>query len=285
VPANSTEHPPRVVREGPAAGRSVETHGALSARLARSHSNSARNQEQIDAGQAIQRRLYPRSAPHRDGFDISGEAHPAEFLCGDYYDFPPMSDGSVGLTIADVCGHGVGPSILMVQARAYLRMLALDHEDVGEVLTRLNEILTVEGSEREYVTQMLARLDARNRKLTYANAGHHPGLIFDGTGTVRRKLPSGGPPLGIVANRRYPTSEPIPLGAGDVVVLHSDGVVESENPAGEEFGFDRLVDVVARNRGSRAYEIQEALCDAAGRFRAPAPQADDLTVLVCKVGS
>jgi len=194
-----------------------------------------------------------------------------------------MPQGTFGLTIADVCGHGVGPSILMAQARAYLRMLALAHDDPGAILRQLNEILTVEGSQREFVTQLLVRLDPRTHTLTFANAGHPPGLILGDDGRVRRELPSGGLPLGIRPDRSYPTSDPIPLAPGEVVILYSDGITESENPSGEPFGLARLVEVAARIRHRKAGEIEEALCEAAREFRGPNPQLDDLTVLICKV--
>jgi PAS domain S-box-containing protein len=138
---------------------------------------SERQEAELEAAHAIQQRLYPRESPQIPGFDIAGAVRPAESLCGDYFDFFPMPSGCLGITIADVMGHGVGPSILMAQARAYLRSLALTSADVGEILSRLNGILTVEGSQREFVTQILLRLDPDARTLVYTNAGHPSGFL------------------------------------------------------------------------------------------------------------
>jgi PAS domain S-box-containing protein len=185
-----------------------------------------RQEAELEAAHAIQQRLYPRESPQIPGFDIAGAVLPAESLCGDYFDFFPMPGGCLGITIADVMGHGVGPSILMAQARAYLRSLALTSADVGEILSRLNGILTVEGSQREFVTQILLRLDPDARTLVYTNAGHPSGFLLDRNGDVREELRSSGIPLGLFADRLYSPSRAIRLEPGDVVVLFTDGVAE-----------------------------------------------------------
>jgi sigma-B regulation protein RsbU (phosphoserine phosphatase) len=245
---------------------------------------SERHQAQLDAAHAIQQRLYPREAPQIAGFDIAGAAHPAESLCGDYYDFFEMTGGGLGMTVADVCGHGVGPSILMAQARAYLRSLALAHADVGEILCRLNEILTVEGSETEFVTQILVRVDPDARTLIYANAGHPAGILLDRTGQVREELESCGPPLGIFTDRAYPASRAIQLEPGDFVVLYTDGITECSGPDESEFGTERVIELAKSHRRDPAHKILEAIYEAACSFRSDGPQVDDMTAIVCKLG-
>jgi sigma-B regulation protein RsbU (phosphoserine phosphatase) len=244
---------------------------------------SERHQAQLDAAHAIQQRLYPREAPQIPGFDIAGAAHPAESLCGDYYDFFEMTGGGLGMTVADVCGHGVGPSILMAQARAYLRSLALAHADVGEILCRLNEILTVEGSEKEFVTQILVRVDPDARTLIYANAGHPAGILLDRTGQVREELESCGPPLGIFTDRAYPASRAIQLEPGDFVVLYTDGITECSGPDESEFGTERVIELAKSHRRDPAHKILEAIYEAACSFRSDGPQVDDMTAIVCKI--
>ena len=242
-----------------------------------------RHQVQLDAAHEIQQRLYPKEAPQIPGFDIAGAAHPAEALCGDYYDFFPMAGECLGITVADVCGHGVGPSILMAQARAYLRSLALTHPDVGEVFCRLNEILAGEGSHREYVTQILLRLDPEARTLVYTNAGHPAGFLLDGNGSVREGLESGDLPLGIFTDRHYRSSHQIQLEPGDLAVLFTDGITESGGPSVGEFGTDRILELVKSHRHESAHRILEALHQAASSFRSEGPQLDDMTAIVCKI--
>jgi sigma-B regulation protein RsbU (phosphoserine phosphatase) len=187
------------------------------------------------------------------------------------------------MTVADVCGHGVGPSILMAQARAYLRSLALAHADVGEILCRLNEILTVEGSEKEFVTQILVRVDPDARTLVYANAGHPAGILLDRTGQVREELGSCGPPLGIFTDRAFPASPAIQLEPGDVAILFTDGITECCGPAENEFGTEGVLELAKSHRRDPAHQILEALYRAACSFRSGGPQVDDMTAIVCKL--
>ena len=243
---------------------------------------SEQHQVQLDAAHAVQQRLYPKEAPRTPGFDIAGSAHPAESLCGDYYDFFPMPGGCLGMTIADVCGHGLGPSILMAQARAYLRSLALTQADVGEVLRRLNEILTVEGSEREFVTQILVRLDPDARTLVYSNAGHPPGFLLDRGGELREELLACEVPLGLYADRLYPSSRAIRLEPGDVLVLFTDGMAECRGRDGREFGTQGVLEIVRRHRRDPARRILDALYEAASDFRLKGAQLDDMTAIICK---
>jgi sigma-B regulation protein RsbU (phosphoserine phosphatase) len=243
-----------------------------------------RNQAQLEAARAIQERLYPRKAPQIPGFDIAGAVHPADSLCGDYYDFFPMPGDCLGITIADVMGHGVGPSILMAQARAYLRTLALTSSNVGEILSQLNRILTVEGSQREFVTQILLRLDPDARTLVFANAGHPSGFLLDRNGDVREELRSGGIPLGFFADRLYSSSRAIRLEPGDVVVLFTDGIAESSDLAGSEFGTRGVLELIRHHRRDPAHQILEALNKAACSFQSGGPQLDDMTAVVFKVG-
>lgn len=242
-----------------------------------------RNQVELDAAHAIQQRLYPRDAPQTPGFDIAGGAYPAESLCGDYFDYFPMDGGYLGMTVADVCGHGIGPSILMAQARAYLRTHARSHADVGEVLRLLNETLTVEGSQQEFVTQILLRLDPDARTLVFANAGHPSGFLLDRDGEVREELRSCGVPLGIFSDSLYPPSRAIRLEPGEIIVLFTDGITESSGPDDLEFGSKRVVDVIRRHRLDPARHILEALYQAASSFRFDGPQLDDMTAIICKV--
>lgn len=244
---------------------------------------SERHQVELDAARAIQQRLYPKEAPQTPGFDIAGAAYPAKSLCGDYYDFFPMPGGCLGMTVADVCGHGVGPSILMAQARAYLRSLALTHADVGEVLRRLNEILAVDGSEREFVTQILVRLDPDARTLVYTNAGHPAGFLVDRNGELREELGACDIPLGLYTDRLFPSSRAIRLEPGDIVILFTDGITECLGPGESEFGAQRVLELVKSRRCDSAHQILDAIYQAASGFRSEGPQLDDMTAIVCKV--
>lgn len=242
-----------------------------------------RSREEFAAAREIQQRLFPRSFPSLPGFDLAGISHPAESAGGDYFDFLPMADGGLGLVVADVSGHGVGPALLMAETRAYLRPLARRHANPGEMLSIAQELLAEDLGEERYITALAVRLNPTERTLTFANAGHPPGLIIDGNGDLKSKLKRTGRPLGKQGKVPYATSEPIALAQGDILLLLTDGIDETMREDGECFGMERAEAVLRENRAATAKELVERMCEAARNFAAPEPQADDLTVLIAKV--
>jgi PAS domain S-box-containing protein len=168
------------------------------------------SQEQFRVAREIQQRLFPKSAPVLEAFDIAGATYPAEATGGDYFDYLPMLNDRWGIIVADVTGHGVGPALLMAETRAYLRILAGRREDVGEILTRANSVLAEDVGSERFVTLFLARLDPRDRALVYASAGHTTAYIMDRAGNVRQTLPRTGVPLGIhpQTRKRHITPHP-----------------------------------------------------------------------------
>jgi sigma-B regulation protein RsbU (phosphoserine phosphatase) len=240
-------------------------------------------QMEMEVAQQVQQRLYPKSAPRLPGFDIAGAAFPAATMCGDLFDFFPMPDDCLGLAVADVCGHGIGPSLLMAQARAYLRSLALSCFDVGELLRRLNEILVVDSDVRDYLTLLVVRLDPRGRTVAYASAGHVTGYLLGRNGEVRERLESTGIPLGMFARRVFRSGPSLSLRRGETVVLFTDGLTEIGEPDGRAFGEDRILEFVKNHRHDSASNIVQGLYGAAMSFDAKGPRTDDITIVICKV--
>jgi len=241
------------------------------------------NQEQFRVAREIQQRLFPKSAPQSEVFDIAGASYPAEATGGDYFDYLSMADGCLGIVVADVTGHGVGPALLMAETRAYLRTLALNARDAGEILTRANRVLAEDVDFERFVTVILARLDPRSRSLDYASAGHPSGYVLDAAGQVKAKLKRLGVPLGIQPDIDYAAGPAISLSAGDIVLLLTDGIEEAMSPENAFFGVDKILEVVRAHSGRNAEEILEALYRAVRDFSQGLPQLDDLTVVVVKV--
>lgn len=237
---------------------------------------------EMEVARQVQQRLYPRGAPRLPGFDLAGAAFPASTMCGDLFDYFPMPGGCVGLAVADVCGHGIGPALLMAQARAYLRCFASSTCDVGEILHRLNETLVVDSDQRDYLTLVLVRLDPRQRTLSYASAGHVTGYLFDRAGEVRERLASTGMPLGLFGGRGYGSSTILSLDPGETLVLTSDGITECGEAAGEAFGAKGLVDFVRGHRAESAESLVAGLHRAALDHCAGSAPTDDMTILICK---
>lgn len=237
--------------------------------------------EEFRLAQQIQKRLFPTQAPALDGFDIAGAVYPATETAGDYFDYIPMQHQSLGIVVGDVSSHGMGPALVMAETRACLRSLAQAYGDVGEILTRANRVLVRDVDEFNFVTLALARLDPIERTMVYASAGQR-GYLLEPRGEVR-VLDSTSPPLGIEHDLIVPSAPKITLHPGQLVVLFTDGVVETESPTQARFGTQRALRLVQNERHKPALAIVESLHQSLVDFRASRPQMDDVTIVVVKV--
>ncbi len=238
---------------------------------------------QLLAAQKIQEQLLPQAAPVLPGFDIAGALVPAEFAAGDYFDYLAMPDGSVGVVIGDVAGHGFAPALIMASTHVLLRSLAETHTDVGEILTLANSTLLRETEEQRFVTILFVRLDPRTGSLVHASAGHPAGYVLDGAGKIKACLESTGLPLAILADAKSAISGPVMLEPGDTILLVTDGISEARSPAGDFFGAERMLEIVCANRDRNACEIVEGLFTAIRDFSKRGTPVDDTTAVVIKV--
>jgi len=239
-------------------------------------------EEQMRIAHDVQQRLFPSSPPALLDYDLSGVSHPAEETGGDYFDYIPMPGGSMALVVGDVTGHGIGPALLMAETRAYLRILALHLENIGDILTRANRVLAADIDEEWFVTLMIVQLNPETHSLRYASAGHPPGLWLDARGELKRELPRTGIPLGMRPDTKYAASDPFDLMPGDLLALMTDGVEESMSADQELFGQKRIVDLLRARREEPAAAIVEALHQAARGHIAGQDQPDDYTTIILK---
>jgi sigma-B regulation protein RsbU (phosphoserine phosphatase) len=252
----------------------------------------ARTAAEFRVARRIQQRLFPSGPPAVAGMeigvarfdiDVGGASYPAEAIGGDYYDFIPLLDGSLGIAIGDVSGHGVGPALLMSETRALLRAFAQTQSDVSAILRLVNRVLASDIDADRFITLLLAKLDQRTRTLVYASAGHQTGYVVSATGVIKQALTSTGFPLGIVEDTDFPSSAEIALHPGDLVVLMTDGIVEARAPDGTVFGQQRPLDLVRIYRAATARQIVDNLYYAVRAFSLDLPQYDDITAAVIKV--
>ncbi len=241
-----------------------------------------RLQEEIRLARQIQQKLFPVAPLPSASFDISGASYPAEATGGDYFDYIPMRDGSLGVVIGDVSGHGFGPALLMAEVRAYLRALLLTRADVGEIVDLLNRALADDAPEGHFATLLLARLEPTSRSLVYASAGHLPAYILDSSGEVKAVLRSTGIPLAILPDAGFPAVAVPPLEPGDLLLLLTDGVVEAQAADDELFGMARVLDVVRAHLHRPSRTIVDTLYGAVREFCGAQTQLDDITVIVIK---
>jgi sigma-B regulation protein RsbU (phosphoserine phosphatase) len=231
----------------------------------------------------VQQRLFPKSPPQVDGFDVWGVSLPAHATGGDYFDFLTLPGGSLGMVIADVSGHGFDSAIVMAQTRALLRAAARDESDPARILSAVNALLAPDLGENRFVSMITVDVNPQTRSLRWANGGHVPGYVLDREGRVKAELASTGLVLGLFHDATFVTQPGPSLESGDLLVLFTDGVTEAAAPDGTMCGAGWALDVVRRHSHRRPVEILEALCDAIKVFAWGAELHDDVTAIVGRV--
>jgi phosphoserine phosphatase RsbU/P len=231
----------------------------------------------------IHQDLLPCDHPRLPGFDVFGASLSATSVGGDLFQYLWLPDGTLGLAIADVTSHGMGPALLMVAVRSYLRAFAQTQTDPGQILTLANRLFAQDVTDGNNCSLCLVKLDLPSRNVAFASAGHHPpGTLFGG-GAVKGRLYSTGPLLGLVPDAAFPMERLLPLEVGDLLLLLTDGVVEAQSAEGKWFGSERVLEVVRAERAKSARQIVEALFRSVLDFRGGEPQADDITAVVLRV--
>ena len=240
------------------------------------------HEAQLLAAQRIQEYLLPRSAPSLPGFDIAGVCHPAEFAAGDYFDYLPMMDRTLGLVVADVSGHGFAPALLMSAVQSHLRALVDIHAEIDVILNRVNMRLVGETETSRFVTLFFARIDPVSQTLTYVNAGHPSGYVLDKSGNLKAVLASTAIVLGVLPDAKFPLKDYGVLEPGDLLLLLTDGVLEAFSPDGVPFGADRALAVVRDHRDDSACDIVDVLYREVLAFSQRSLPYDDLTAVIVK---
>ena len=240
-----------------------------------------RVEQELLAAREIQRRLYPHTPPSIPGFDLAGVVYPSHVMCGDYFDFIPLGEDRVLCVVADVTGHGIGPSLEMVETRAQLRAILHFEPNLELVITRLNQALVADLPPGSFVSMFLAEIDVAKRQFRYCGAGHEALLVRAHGEAVR--LDSTDSLLGVLEDDEFHLTESVPLEPGDVLLLSTDGVAETMGPDNSLFGWDRLVNVVRGAAHGTAREIVAAVYESARAYAHTAKPTDDVTVLAVKV--
>ncbi len=240
--------------------------------------------QDVELAAQVQRLFLPVGKPAIAGLQIAGMMQPARGVGGDYYDYIPIDRHSIQIVIADVAGKGIPAALLMSATAAVMQLEANHDRNMLEIVKRLNtEIHSVSDGSR-YVTLLLAEIDACKRTLRYVNCGHNPALLFRAkTGAVTR-LESSCPPVGMFSGEICELAS-ADLFAGDALVLYTDGVTEAENRSQEEFGMERLGDVVRHGSSLSAEELMHEIFSNAAKFCSEVGFHDDVTILVVKPDS
>jgi serine phosphatase RsbU (regulator of sigma subunit) len=230
----------------------------------------------------VHRGLLPREDPRYPGLEISGGFRAAENVGGDYYGYVSMPDGSLGLAMADVSGHGVGAALYMAAAKGAIQSEARRILAPSELLRRTNELLVTDFSEGDvFATAVFLRFHPEGRRLDSCNGGHNPPLLFRAGGEIER-LERGGPALGVLRGMSY-LEEAWTLAPGDLLVVYTDGIVEARNARRELFGIERLIEAVRGTDGDSAHVVRERILGSLAAHTGSLPPGDDVTIVVVRV--
>ncbi len=246
-----------------------------------------RIQQEMQVAQEIQHTLLPREVPQIDGYDVASLYRSAKEVGGDYFDFVMVGDNALGIAVADVSGKGVPGSLVMTMIRTALRLEARDNRNATDVLAKVNDFVTPDMKKGMFVTMFYIVLNSRQRVINFASAGHNPMILYrEETDRVYYLKPRGFP-LGIdlpdpALFAHSLTQEHVSLKRGDLLLAYTDGITEAMNARREQFGEQRLINVIRQHHDLSSSDFVEKLSEELARFTENYPQNDDITCVVVK---
>ncbi len=250
-------------------------------RLHRERLGADRHQQQLRNAAAIQRRMIPGERRTHAHITFGCIYNPALNVSGDFFDFIELPEGHLGFCMADVVGKGIAAALMMASVRAALRAHAHSIYNLDEIVGLVNAHLCRDTLISEFTTLFYGVFSADGRRLTYCNAGHEPGLLFRGPRVL--ELTTGGTVIGVFPEAAFSRGL-IDLRAGDILVSYTDGLTDAFDFHDRPFGRERLIQSVRKYAELDAVTLAKQLLWDVRRFIGLADQADDITLVVAKVG-
>ncbi|HVF47536.1 MAG TPA: SpoIIE family protein phosphatase [Pyrinomonadaceae bacterium] len=271
----STEHLDILTTLASVASIRVENASLMDERI-----NRERMERELELATEIQQRFQPSGPPSVPGYEFQGISFSCYEIGGDYYDFLQRHDGRMMVALGDVSGKGTAAALLMSSLHAAIHGQVAAKTPLTQTVTSINEYLVENTPANRFVTLFIAELEPATGELTFINAGHNPPLIARANGTTEL-LSSGGLPLGLMGFAEYEPGQ-AQLNSGDVLFIYSDGVSEANNIDEDEFGMERLTQVISANVGRSASGIRDKVEAALSSFTGTAAPNDDITLVIVK---
>lgn len=243
-------------------------------------------EKELQIAREIQQSFLLNEAVDLKGIDTAYVNIPSSEVGGDYYDIVPLDDKKTIFTINDICGHGIPASLLMSIFRTNFVYRIKKDEDMVTTIGHLNNLIAETTESNLFVTSFTCCLDRENKKISYVNAGHNSPFILrndDGEDKII-KLEEGSLAVGLFPGVSYKVAE-IELKPEDLVVLYTDGIVEAENPDGEQYTLNRLIDFIKANRKCKAEAIKETFIKELKIFVDKNYFEDDITFILVKINN
>ena len=249
-------------------------------RLAGEAAEQERLARELEVAQEIQVSFLPESHPALPGWEIAAHWRSARHVGGDFYDFLRLPNGHLGLVIADVADKGIPAALFMALSRTLVRVSALSGRGPAKALERANQLILSDARSDLFVTIFYAVIDPAAGQVLYTSAGHNPPLLVRANGQIEN-LRCPGIALGVLEEIQLREKETY-LDSGDMLVLYTDGVTEAINADQEEFGIERLAEIVIAGRHEPAADILAHVDTSVTTFAAGQPPFDDLTLVIAR---
>ena len=235
----------------------------------------------LEGAKDVQQAFFPPQSFSIPCLSCETFYQPARGIGGDYYDFLSLPEGRWGIAIGDVSGKGIGAALLMASLQASLRAQALHtHLELSTLIGDVNRLVYESSPTQYFASLFYAEYEPATRVLNYVNAGHNPPIVVrPGKECALFQLAAEGMPVGIFAEARFETSR-FQLMIGDILVAYTDGITEAANPAGEQWGLERLERLLRSSAGMTSGEIVTRVLEADSDFAEGEPQRDDVTLVV-----
>jgi sigma-B regulation protein RsbU (phosphoserine phosphatase) len=233
-------------------------------RLAETRKSEAQLKRELIEARELQENLLANTTSAINGLDVAAQWQPATTVGGDYIAAFNLDDDHAALCVADVVGKGLPAALLMSNFQAALKSLAAEHPSPADVSKRLNDLLYANIPLHKFITAFYAVVNIPERTMTFTNAGHNPPLLVRAGGECVR-LEAGGSVLGAFPNACF-SEQQIQLHQGDRLLLFTDGLTEALDASGEQFGDERLIDILREQRSQSPENLKEMLFTVVGEF-------------------
>jgi len=239
-----------------------------------------RIERELELAAAIQREILPRSLPSIPGLELAAANVPTRQVGGDYYDLFPLSEGRLGFLVADVSGKGVPAALLVSTVHSAVHLQIDEAKTISDLVARIDRHLRRFAATRKFLTLFFGVIEPDTGRFRYVSAGHNPALVARANGRLDR-LDSTGIPVGMLPGASW-REETVELQSGDLLCVYTDGVTEAVNERDEEFGLERLSEIVGRGARRPVRELCDSILSSVADFAQGVPQYDDQTLLLAR---
>jgi sigma-B regulation protein RsbU (phosphoserine phosphatase) len=245
-----------------------------------------RMRQSLGLAMDVQQHLLPSRNPAVEGLDIAGKSIYCEETGGDYFDFLESGKtmrGRIKVVVGDVSDHGIPSALLMTTARAFLKQRAARPGQLNQIVADVNRQISRDVEESgQFMTLFLCEIDRPNKIIRWVNAGHDPAIVYNGNDGKFNELPGHALPLGVSEKTAYQEFQRRIL-PGQIILVGTDGIWESQNSRGEMFGKPRFKDLIRAHADAPAENILQAVITGLDDFTRPLEKEDDVTLVVIKV--